>query len=401
MDEQYGSFEQLNKFGKEREIVIFGCGNIAKKTLQKLIHRPKFIVDNNPNSWGSKEFSLNIFSTEKLKEIDRPYMIICTTSFDEVVKQLISLGYLPRTDFIISPIMNDLRIISDIENVEAILLFSSGAAASNCPDLGGGVYEMKVKDGSWAHRKVLDGTSHGIIERNGNFVITHDEVGIVELSRDYEIIRTGDVPTGARPHGIAFCKNNNKFYVAASCLDAVLIFDESLELEGQISLSNKFCQTGEPCHHLNDICIVEDSLYVSMFSVTGNWKRDVFDGAVLEFDLTTNERVGVVIDNLWMPHNVEYIAGSLSVLDSLRGEIKKSNAQPIGKFPGFTRGVGYDGRFFFIGQSRNRNYSKYLGLSQNISMDTSIIVFDEKTKVSKSLFLPHRLSEIHSIRVVN
>ena len=97
-----------------------------------------------------------------------------------------------------------------------------------------------------------------------------------------------------------------------------------------------------------------------------------------------------------MPHNVCSINGSLSVLDSLRGELKTSNAQAIGKFPGFSRGLGYDGMFHYIGQSRNRNYSRYLGLSLNISIDTSIIVFDAQTKVSRSLSLPSKLSEIHS-----
>ena len=101
-----------------------------------------------------------------------------------------------------------------------------------------------------------------------------------------------------------------------------------------------------------------------------------------------------------MPHNIAFIEGSLVVLDSLRGELKKNNAQVSGRFPGFSRGLGHDGHYYYIGQSRNRNYSKYLGLSYNISIDTSIIVFDDQTKVSRTLHLPSKISEIHSICLV-
>ena len=89
----------------------------------------------------------------------------------------------------------------------------------------------------------------------------------------------------------------------------------------------------------------------------------------------------------------------MTVLDSLRGNLLSHNFQVIGTFPGFTRGLDFDGRFFYIGQSRNRNHSKYLGKSDNISIDSSIIIFDPITKVSKSIFLPTDIAEIHSLFV--
>jgi hypothetical protein len=98
-----------------------------------------------------------------------------------------------------------------------------------------------------------------------------------------------------------------------------------------------------------------------------------------------------------MPHNISYHNGSMLVLDSLRGNLLTNNFQIVGSFPGFTRGLDFDGSYYYVGQSRNRNYSKYLGISNNISLDTSIIIFDPVTKVSKSIFLPNSISEIHSI----
>ena len=98
-----------------------------------------------------------------------------------------------------------------------------------------------------------------------------------------------------------------------------------------------------------------------------------------------------------MPHNVMFIDGCLTVLDSLRGGLRQNNATEIGKFPAFTRGLAYNGHLFFIGQSRNRNFSKNVGLSKNISIDTGVIVFDPATKVSRMLQLPSKFSEIHGL----
>jgi hypothetical protein len=137
-----------------------------------------------------------------------------------------------------------------------------------------------------------------------------------------------------------------------------------------------------------------------MFSYTGNWKRDIFDGVALEIDLNSNKVIGLVMSDLWMPHNISFLDGSLVVLDSLRGELKTNNARAVGRFPAFTRGLDFDGVYYYIGQSRNRNYSKNLGLSLNISIDTAIVIFDQVTKASRTIHLPQKLSEIHSILVI-
>ena len=145
---------------------------------------------------------------------------------------------------------------------------------------------------------------------------------------------------------------------------------------------------------------MDNSLYVTMFSYTGNWKKDVFDGVALEIDLATKKLLLPVITDLWMPHNISFLDGSLTVLDSLRGELKTNNARAIGRFPAFTRGLDFDGVYYYIGQSRNRNFSKNLGLSLNISIDTAIVIFDHITKASRTIYLPQKLSEIHSILVI-
>ena len=40
-----------------------------------------------------------------------------------------------------------------------------------------------------------------------------------------------------------------------------------------------------------------------MFSETGNWRLDVYDGCVLQIDLKNKKIDNAIVRNLWMPHN--------------------------------------------------------------------------------------------------
>lgn len=393
---RFSTFQEVAKFAAGRPLALWGGGNIAAKTARKLIRPPDLLIDNNPNLRGTEQLGMTVRGPDALAApTGKPYILICTTSFLEVSEQLAGLGYDPERDFLVSPILNDLRIIAEMENLEARLLFTSGLPPIDDPRCGGGLYELVLAGESWSYRKVHSGNCHGLIAHGEHFLVVDDELGLLELDRDYRIVRAGELPRGVRAHGLSHA--SGCYYVACSYADKVLELDAEFRPRREFPLSHKHARDGEPHHHCNDCLAVGESLYVSMFSLTGNWKRDVFDGVVLEFDLVTGEKIGPVISDLWMPHNIALIDGTLTVLDSLRGRLLNNNAQSIGEFPGFARGLAHDGAHFFIGQSRNRNYSRYLGLSKNIAIDTAIIVFDEHTKVSRTLQLPSRLSEIHSI----
>ncbi len=398
-DLPFSTFKDVNTRARGKKLVLFGGSDIALKTSRKLSEPLAFIADNNPNLWGSEELGVQVCDPKKLLEGNRSdyFVIITTTSFPVVAEQLIALGFTPEREFVVSPILNDLRIIGEMETKRAKLLFSSGAPPVDSATFGGGIYELTLDGGSHTYRKVYSGNCHGIFPLKDTVLIVDDHEGLVELDSSYKPIRSGKVPTASRPHGIAFSELTGLFYVVSSYLDQVMVFNREFETVGSFPISDKMNHEGIPCHHCNDICAVGSSLYVSMFSYTGNWRRDVYDGVVLEINIKTGKVIGPVITDLWMPHSVDYIEGSVVVLDSLRGELKKNNAQVVGRFPGFARGLGFDGKHFWIGQSRNRNFSKFLGLSLNTSIDTGIILFDEDTKVSRTLQLPNSIAEIHAI----
>ena len=397
----FSTVADLNRSCRDRPLVIFGAGPIAIKTVRMLGEQKIYsIIDNASNLWGEFDLGIEIKNPESVRSIDNAFIIICTTSFAEVTQQLIGFGFNLGADFCVSPILNDLRIIDELESITKKMLFTSGSPVSKDPSHGGGIYELVVDGDVWSHRKVISGNCYGLIRFKDNYVSVDTERGIFEFDSNYEIIRARGLPKGLRAHGIQYSRKHRNFYVVGSHLDGVLILDEDFNPIDEIAISYKKQRFGSPKHHCNDCLVVQDSLYISMFSMTGNYQNDVFDGCVLEFDLVTKERVGPIAQNLWMPHNIQLINGSIHVLNSLQGQLLTNNFQVIGEFPAFTRGLDYDGIYYFIGQSRNRNYSKNLGASKNISIDAGVIVFDQLTKASRFLQLPPKISEIHSILVL-
>jgi hypothetical protein len=400
----FTSLQDINRTRRGRPITLFGVGAIAEKTARLLgENRIHSIVDNASNILGEEHLGIIVSSPDSLakKEGEKSFVIICTTSFAEVSEQLEVLGLVSKEDYCVSPILNDLRIIDELENVTKKLLFTSGSPKQDSPLYGGGIYELTIDRDKWHHKKVIEGNCYGLIKFGSNFISVDTERGIFEFDESYNIIRSVELPSGTRAHGVDYSAKHDKFFVVGSYLDGVLVLDNNFEPVDKISVTYKKDRTGNPHHHCNDCLVKDDSLYVSMFSATGNWKRDIFDGAVLEFDIETNELIGPAIQNLWMPHNISFIEGSLHVLNSLQGQLKSNNMQVIGEFPAFTRGLDHDGMFYYIGQSRNRNYSKNIGVSLNTSIDAGIIVFDGITKVSRFLQLPPKLSEIHTIRLLD
>ena len=396
----FSSRQDIARNSINKKIVLFGAGNIAHKTF-KTINQNQIIgiVDNSKNLINHEQIGFRVKDPNYLKKFKSKeiFIIICSTSFVEISEQLINMGFIPNENFIVSPILNDLRIIDELETIKKRLFFSSGSPSQPDSEYGGGIYELNVNLDKWTCKKRIDGNCYGMISFGNNYVAIDTDMGIFEFDNDFNIIRKKRLPEHSRAHGIAYSDKYKQFYITCSYLDAVLILDKDFEEIGTINLSKKQLTDGSPQHHCNDCFVINDSLFISMFSVTGNWKVDIFDGGIVEYNIKNNEFIGVLTNDLWMPHNVKVFDRSLYVLDSLRGYLKGNNLQILGDFPAFTRGLAFDDEYFFIGQSRNRNYSKNLGVKKNIAIDAGIIVFDAVTHVSRFLQVSPKISEIHSI----
>jgi hypothetical protein len=389
------TFVELSR-ALDRPIILFGSGNIAGKTLRKLTNgEVAFIVDNSTNLQGT---TYEGFDIKKPSEITRDYFVlICSTAIAEIGAQLEGLGLKPNIDFTISPILNDLLAIKELEDLSSSFYFTSGTVASDEPEQGGGLYQCQVNGAEVVLKKLYAGPCYGAIRKEDEIIFVDTDKGLMSYHQEKGVTLLGALPTGSRAHGISYNQKKGHFFVTCSYLDAVLEVDEHVSVIRQFSLSNKLKNEGEPMHHCNDNCTAGNSLFVSMFSSSGNWKRDSFDGCIAEFDLESGERLGDVTNGLYMPHNVLMIDGSLHVLDSLPGHLRFNNFSIQGTFPAFTRGLTFANGLYYVGQSKNRNYSKVLGLSNNISIDCGVIVFNPELKVSRFLQFPYAIGEIHAI----
>jgi hypothetical protein len=396
------SLKEINILADNRKIVLFGAGNIAEKTY-RIIDKKKtaFIVDNSENLWGDVQSNLSVHNPEKLNNFRKKYfVVICTTSFSEVSDQLKTFGF-ELNDFAVSPILNDLRSIDELEKINKKLLFSSGAPKKDDPESGGGIYLLDVKGTKWKYEKKISGNCYGIIKFKDNFISIDADLGIFEFNKSFKIIRSKKLPKYSRGHGVHYNEKRSEFYVVCSYLDTILVLDKKFNTKNKIKISDKIDYEKMPSHHCNDCVSHNNSLYVTMFSKSGNWKLDCFDGAIMEIDLNKKKPYSTIVENLWMPHNPKIINGSFYVLDSLRGDLRGNNFNVIGSFPAFTRGLAHDGNYFYVGQSRNRNFSKNIGINNNTSIDAGIIIFDEEKKISRFLQISSKISEIHSIEVID
>lgn len=386
-----------------RDVVLFGAGKLSRDLISQLGDKILGIVDNNPNMIGLMEAGFKVqnptfFLSESYK---KPFFVICTTSFADVGEQLKTHGLTVGNDFCASPSLSGLLPALRLESLKRKLLFTSGFRPSDRKDSGGGLYLLDIDGLDFAYRKVHSGTCHGLLKKDGLIYCVDQAKGFLVFNEDLELMETHEIAHGLRPHGIDWCNATGEYFVAASRRDCVVIFDEVFKEVERIHLSDKFKQANAPVHHINDLCVVGSSVYATMFSITGNYQKDIFDGGILELDATSRKVLGPVMDNLWMPHNPKYLNGGICVCDSLPGYLRRNNGQIAGNFPAFTRGLACDDDFYYVGQSRNRNFSNAVGISKNISLDASIIAFDDETKLSRSMPLSPRMSEVHAIEVLS
>lgn len=390
------------KFPKNKTLTLFGIGPIATKTLD-LYHNDKIkkIYDNAKNLWNEKYKNIKILNPKDINNKE-DFIIITSTSYLEISKQLIKCNLKPYDDFIISPILNNIKIISELEQKKKTLIFTSGAPPQDNKEYGGGLYKLEIDGYIWKYEKILSGHCYDILKKNNEYFIVDEQKGIIKLNKNLKTEKIYAIDKNLRPHGLSYHNTTERFFLNCTEQDQINIYDKNFKYLEKIEISKKKQNTKIKQHHINDNLIVEDSLFVTMFSYSGNYLREVYDGVIAEYDiLNLNEKPKIIKDNLWMPHSIKFFNKSLFVLNSLPGELMGYNFQVMGKFPAFTRGLAYDGDNFYIGQSKNRNFSKFIGISNFISIDTGIIMFDDQTKLSRFFQLDPRISEVHSIEVIN
>lgn len=397
-EEAWLSWSEINHIQAHRDLVFFGRGEWMDKSIPYLIKPAAYTVDNNLCEQGQEEAGLQIYSPERLKEEnpDKIFIIITTTSFADVSRQLEGYGLHAGSHYCISPSLKNFHVISRIYGHSQTIHFTcSDRMDIDSDDRGGGLYSYDIA--TRQKKKLIPGVCHGIVQSGNRIFMVDDLVGVRIMNLDFETIEILDMPAKSSPHGIAHCPKRNMLFVNFSGLDAIGMYDlNSGTFLGEIPLSEKFNKTGTPQHHINDCCVYGDYLYVSMFSASGNWKIGLYDGCILQFDIDSRKCLGPVATDLWMPHSPTVINGILHYCDSMRGIVTDTTWRVMSQFNGFIRGIAYDGNFFYIGQSTHRYIDRRAGTTNNISLDTGIFLVDAAHKATKFFSMPE-LSDLNTV----
>ncbi len=410
MQEIWKSWIELKKIAETKKIILWGRSeDWVPKTTPKV--KCEYIIDRNPAYIGTTFNGLNVYLPEKLDEEknDEIFIVITGGVYESISDSLNDLNYIPGKHYCVTPEIKDWGLLQEIREYNKDIIVScsdySEKGKKRYSKMGGGIYIVNTRDNSL--EKKIGGHFRQIVKVRENYYVTEFvEKKVYVLDSDFkkiEVLETDQTPDKSeKPNGcgIAYHERMDLIFVANAGSDTINVYErENFKCIDTIHISDKFRKYGDGQHHINDISIANDSLLVSCFSISGNWKKGIMDGGMLSFDLNDyNRPFDVLARDLWMPHSVQYIDGNVCYLDSMRGDFWIGNKRIEGNFPGFARGLTYDGRFYYIGQSEDMYMSRLFGVKNNIMCNAGFYLFDIETKVSRFFSLPF-LMNVHDLLI--
>lgn len=413
MQDLWKSWTEVKKICSDKTVVLWGRSeDWIPKTVKKIENCVnKIIIDRNPAYEGKYFRGLPIYLPSKLEEYNREdiYIIITGGVYESIAEDLDDLGFVAGRDYCCTPEIKDWGLLQEIREYDKNIIVScsdySEKGGKRYSKLGGGIYICNTRDNSL--EKKISGHFREIIKVEDQYYVTEFvEKKIYVLSKDfkkvdeYPLDQTPDQSEKPNGCGIAYYEPKKWFFVANAGSDTINIYNkDGFKHIDTIHMSDRFKNTGDGQHHINDLAIADNTLLVSCFSMSGNWKRGIMDGGVVQFDLDDLSKPPLsLIRDLWMPHSVQYIDGTVCVLDSMRGDFYVGNQKIEGNFPGFARGLTYDNRFYYIGQSEDMYMSRLFGVKQNIMCNAGVYLFDINNKVSRFYSFPF-LMNVHDLLI--
>ena len=150
-------------------------------------------------------------------------------------------------------------------------------------------------------------------------------------------------------------------------------------------------------HHINDVYVYKDSIFISMISRSGWWQKGVHDGCIIETNLKRKGKFNVVIDQLAFPHSITIIDNKLYTLEAVKGNIRIGSDRIVMQLPGFLRGLASGGGdVIYVGQSRARRLKETYDQYYNVSMDSGIYVVNIQEGIFRFIHLPE-MCDVYSI----
>ena len=383
--------KQLYALSKSKMTVGFGAGITADKTLHVVQDSMQSFVDNEKKLWGQAFQGCPIYPPDKLKDYDKDniFIVICTTFYTEVKEQLESMGFKLGVHFGYSPLLKSIVAYEKLSLGSTKLLVSAYGT-------GGGLYILNSRNGE--NKKVHAGNFRGIKHIDDKIYAVKESEGIYCLNeQSLEIENIYEIENFTNALGIVFCEKKSCFFVAISGRDEILVVDRNQmkEIE-RISFIHKYNGTKKEHHHLNDLLFFDNSLLVSMFSQSGFWRQNIYDGCLVEYDLSKRKITSTLMSGLVKPHTIKIFEDDIYLIDSFRGQVMRGSSNVMVEFNGFIRGLGKDNLRYYIGQSKNRHIEESYRNNKAIMSNCGVIIYLEDDKVYRFIDMP-KVNDIYDI----
>lgn len=391
MDLWWKTWIEVNSLSKNKKIVLYGRSeDWIPKTLQKIALLPKYIVDRNSIYHGSSYKGIKVVPPEFLinDKKDDIFIIITSGVYEGIVAFLVENGFEPGLNFCCCPEYRDFHLLEEIRNYECEVVVTCSdyhdKTMTRFSRAGGGIYKYYL--GPNKLERLIKGSFRQIVEA-GDYIyaIEFVECRLYIFDKQFNVLETRDL-NEANCCGVDYDPIRDLIIVVNAGTDTISLYNAvDFNLVERIYYSSKNKDEGVTSqHHLNDLCISGDYLYVSYFSHSGNWKKNIHDGGISELSLNnlTKEPVPIVT-GLWKPHTPKILNGELCYLNSMMGTLHTNSQVVAGEFPGFVRGLAFDGRFYYIGQSEDMYMSKRFKKTNNIMLNAGFYLFDIETKASR------------------
>lgn len=391
---KWKSFGELSALLMDRSYVLWGASNWVNPTIQELDLEPEYILDTNPNNEGI-EFEGYLVRKPDIKELKTKgvFIVISTGNYDTLCKELERDGFEMGVDFCVTPLLQERGRKDDLLGLSGKVLFCSPEHRFLETE-GGGLYELDLSTG--LQRKVYTGKCRTIQKCGDGYALIDMLSGVKVLDKNYRVTKELSLPFNSEPHGLFYDQNKDIFFIGCPGNDCVYSVDSNGNILKEFRISDKFSRKRADYHHINDVYSIGDSLFVSMFSLTGNWPNDCYDGGIIEFDSETGNLIGPVWHDLWMPHSICKYKNTLATLDSMTGRLLTANRSIEIELPGFLRGLDFLNDFAVIAVSSHRYPEKVKVKKYPILMNAQIYLVDLLNGMARSITISGTPT-IHSV----
>lgn len=408
MEAWWKTWHEVNQLSRGKKVVLYGRSeDWIPKTLVKLNEQPQLIVDRNPVYHGTAYRNIPVISPEEFLQLDRSslYVVITSGVYEGIVTFLVENGFQSGTDFCNSPEYRDYSLLEDIRNYRQDIIVSCSDYHDNTMTrysrAGGGLYKYSI--GPNTLERLVKGSFRQIVRaKDSLFAIEFVELKLYQFDCEFKIQHVYDLDA-ANYCGLDYDPVRDQLILVNASQDTISLHRrDNFELVQRVAYSDKNLADGVTSqHHVNDCCVHGDYLYVTYFSHSGNWKRGIHDGGVSEFHLDRlQDGPTQLVRNLWKPHSPKMLNGELCYLDSMRGRFYTNDQVVAGEFPGFARGLEFDGRFYYIGQSEDMYMSRRFGTTNNIMLNAGFFLFDNDTKASRFYPMLDNMN-VHDLLIVD